>query len=638
MSVRKTVRQILFVIFCLCAVPTVAISGACLLLVNSLGPFRDLESPGILHVWSLTIAPALIASFIGWSLLSTFRPWIRGLLVALAMAPVVWIFWSSATPWMESEFYVAADYNPLDQKVYFVSTQEALIDDNPPALPHRVKAEMWLERINVNGRKRERLVRVPASAFVDVNSFPYRGGRCYATSRDVRLRFSPAHDKIAMEEYWGGITVINLSDKTLSTMASRGSTNEFRYDHALPFIGWWPDDEHLLLLLSRHRTWNAMPRDVIVSTPAARFQPEITWEEPPIVTVDAHGRYSRPAPFRQLLWVGTMGGNLIFDEDPRGVLLTPLDTGHLVLADGRPTPIDTCWNLISGPQSNRWLTSEGDIVDEQARLVKKLPNLHGGYRAERTPHAWCKEGIVITDLPVGLEVMNPDTGLTRTLLPARFNHRSRIKDQSAYESYRRTSAAMQKAYASIDRLILERAQKRKQDEVEAINLADGLARHDTNALHRASVLLWKDNDTSIITVNHLTAANWSEADDLVSEFILHGTNVFRQYRALQRVVTYCPKRFGDTLVQIASDLSSNNTSMLMTALPGLAKVDDPRVENALVNIAVNCPHYYARYVAFSLLYPRSRALYWQTAQQLVTDKEFMEFVGEHFPKSPILKQ
>jgi hypothetical protein len=539
---------------------------------------------------------------------------------------------------MESEFYVAADYNPADQRIYFVSTQEALIDDNPPAPPGRVKAEMWLERTNLDGRKRERLVRLPASPYVEVIGFQYRGDRYYASSRDVRLRFSPSHDKIAMEEYWGGVTVVSLREKTLSTLVSKVSTNEFRYDHALPFVAWLPDDNHLLLLVSRHKTWNAIARDAIVSTPARHFQPEVLWEEPPMVAVDAHGRYSHPAPSRQFLWVGTIGRDLIFYDDPRGVQVVPLDFGHLALDKGHPVSLNACWNIISGPQSNRWLTSEGDIVNEQLHVVKTLPNLHGGYRAERTPHAWCNDGIIITDLTAGLEVVNPDTGATRTVLPSRFDHRSRIKDKSAYESYRRMTMAMQKSHARIESLVLERSQKRKQDEADAANLLDGLNRRDTNALNRARALLSKNDDAYTIVVNRLTAANWSEADDLVSEFILHGTNLLRQCRALQRVVDYCPDRFGNTLVQIASDLSSNNTRMLVTALPGLGRVHGSQADCSLVNVAVNCPNYSVRYEALSLLYPRSRALYSQTAQQLADDKEYMQYIRERFPKAPVLKR
>ncbi len=359
MSLRKIVRRILLAIFCLGLAPTAAISCACLILVGSLAPRGGIQSLGILGICSPVVAPILVLSFIGWAVLTTFRPWIRGLLVALAVAPVVWVYWFAAKPWTESEFYVAADYNPVDQKIYFVSTQEALIDDKPPAPPSRVKAEMWLERVNLDGTKRERLVRLPSSSLVSVAGFPYRGGRCYATSRDVRLRLSPSRDKIAMEEYWGGVYVVTLTDRMLYPLTPKASTNEFRYDHGSPFVTWLPDNDHLLLWVSRHKTWNAYPRDAIVSTPATYFQPDKLWEEPPKFVVDARGHYSSPAPSRTLLWMGTLGQNLIVYDDPRGVQVTPLNLRHLEVDKGRHVPLDACWNIISSPQSNRWLTFRG---------------------------------------------------------------------------------------------------------------------------------------------------------------------------------------------------------------------------------------------------------------------------------------
>jgi hypothetical protein len=628
MSVRKIVRRILLAIFCLCLAPTVAMSCACLILVGSFAPQGGIQSLGVLGIASPVVAPILVLSFIGWAVLTTFRPWIRALLAALAVAPVVWVYWIAARPWTESEFYVAADYNPADQKIYFVSTQEALIDDKPPAPPSRVKAEMWLESINLDGTKRERLVRVPASPYVGVAGFPYRGGRYYTTSRDVRLRFSPSQDKIAMEEYWGGVYVVSLPDKLLYPLAPRASTNEFRYDHGTPFITWLPDDDHLLLWVSRHKPWNAIGRDVIVSTPAMYFQPEKLWEEPPKFAVDARGRYSHPAPFRTLLWIGTLGQNLIVYDDPRGVQIAPLDLGHLEVDNGHHVPLDACWNIISGPQSNRWLTSEGDIVDNQLRVLKELPNLHGGYHAERTPHAWCQDGIIITDLTAGLEIMNPDTGVTRTILPSRFVRRSSPTDERAYKAYRQMNAAIQKSREDIQRRSIERSQKIKQDEVDAANLADGLSRHDTNTLNRAKVLLWKDDDAYVIAVNRLTAANWDEADDLVSDFILQGTNITHQCRVLQRVTDCCPDRFVNTLIQITSDLSVANTRILESAIPGLARVHDSRVDGCLVTVALKHPTIYVQYEALSQLYPRNRALYSQTLQQLSGDKEFMAYYAK----------
>jgi hypothetical protein len=558
--------------------------------------------------------------------------------VAFALVPVVWVLWSSATPWMESEFYVAAEYNPADQKIYFVSTQEALVDDNPPAPPGRVKAEMWLERINLDGTGREKLVKVPTSDHVDVTGFPYRGGRYYATSRDVRLRFSPSRDKIAMEEYWGGVYVVSLQDKTVYTLISKTSTNEFRYDGAVPFIAWQPDDKSLLLLVTRHKDDSSPAQDVIVSTPAMQFQPEVLWAAPSAVAPAANGRYSHPTTEHHLTWIGTMGENLIVYDIPNGVHVFPSDIGHLALDKGRPMPINACWNIISGPQSNTWLTSEGDIVDEQLRVLKKLPDLHGEYSAERTPHAWYKDGIIITDRPVGLEIMNPDTGLTRTILQARLDHRSIIKDKPAYEAYRQGNIAWRKQYEENQRKEIEQYKKIKQDEEYVASLADGLNRHDTNALSRAKVFLGEDNGACTEAVYRLMAANWSEADDLVSAFILHGTNINCQCRAVQRISNYYPDRFSNTLVQIASESSSNNTRMLLAALPGLGMIHGSPADSCLANVAVKCPDFTTRDEALIILRRRNRTIYSQTMQQLADDKEFMEYYSGKYSRATIPKR
>lgn len=625
MSLRKIVRRILLVIAVLCLLPTAAISGACLLLVGSLGPDGGIKSLGTWGFWSPVIAPVLLSSFIGWAVLTTFRPWLRGLLVTLVMAPVIWIYWLAAKPWTESEFYVAADYNPVDQRIYFVSTQEALLDDKPPAPPSRVKAEMWLERINLDGRKRERLIKLPTSSAVNIDGFSYRGTRYYATSRDVQLRFSPSHDKIAMQEYWGGVYVVNLPDKSIHVLMPKLSVEEFRYDHGSPFITWLPADDYLLLWVTRHKNARAVPRDAIVSTPALHFEPEELWEEPPRFTVDARGRNSYPpAPLRTLLWMGTVGQNLIVYDDPHGVHVTPLDFNHLDVDKGRHVTLDACWNIIPGPQTNRWLTSEGDIVNDQLRVLKKLPDLHGGYRAQRTPHAWFKDGIILTDLTGGLEILNPDTGATRTILPSRFIHRTEPPDERAYKMYRQMNASMQKFHEKLQRMGEERSRQVKQDEVDAGNLADGLDRHDTNTLNRARQLLWVNNDAYVIAANRLTAANWDQADDLVSEYVLHGSNYMHQCRVLQRVVSYCPDRFSNTLVQVASDLSLVNLRMIETDFPGLMALRTPTAESCLVNIALNYPEIHVQYEALSSLYPH-RALYSQTLAQLSTDKEFMAY-------------
>jgi hypothetical protein len=497
---------------------------------------------------------------------------------------------------------------------------------------------MWLESVNLDGTKRERLVRLPASSLVSVAGFPYREGRCYATSRDVRLRLSPSRDKIAMEEYWGGVYVVTLPDRMLYPLTPKASTNEFRYDHGSPFITWLPDNDHLLLWVSRHKTWNAIARDAIVSTPATYFQPDKLWEEPPKFVVDARGRYSSPAPSRTLLWMGTLGQNLIVYDDPRGVQVTPLDLRHLEVDKGHHVPLDACWNIISSPQSNRWLTSEGDIVDDQFHALKTLPNLHGGYHADRTPHAWCKDGIIITDLAAGLEIMNPVTDATRTILPSRFVHRSYPTDQRAYKLYLHMNMVTQKWHEEMQRRGAERSQKIKQDETDAANLADGLTRHDTNTLNRARVLLWNDNDAYVIAANRLTAANWDEADDLVNDFILHGTNAFYQCRVLQRVADYCPDRFSNALVQIASDLSTTNGQMLGIAIPGLGRIHDSRADSCLVAIALKYPNIHIQYEALSFLFPRNRALYSQTLQQLSSDKDFMAYYTKLHVKAAASKQ
>jgi hypothetical protein len=640
MSLRKIVRRILLVIAVLCLLPTAAISGACLLLVGSLGPDGGIKSLGTWAFWSPVIAPILLSSFIGWALLTTFRPWFRGLLVTLVMTPVIWIYWIAAKPWTESDFYVAADFNPLDQKLYFVSTQEALLDDKPPALPSRVKAEMWLERINLDGTKRECLLKLPASSAVNVDGFSYRGTRYYATSRDVQLRFSPAYDKIAMQEYWGGVYVVNLPDKSLHRLTLKPSMEEFRYDHGSPFITWRPDNDHLLLWVTRHKNGGrGIPRDAIVSTPAWHFEPEELWEEPPRFAVDARGRPSYPpAPLRTLLWMGIMGQNLIVYDDPHGVHITPLDLKRLDVDKGRPVPLDACWNIIPGPQSNRWLTSEGDIVDDQLRVLRKLPDLHGGYHAQRTPQAWCNNGIIITDLAVGLVILNPDTGTTRTILSSRFIRRSVPPDERAYKMYRQMNASMQKFHEKLQRMGAERSRQIKQDEVDAGNLADGLDQHDTNTLKRARELLWINNDAYVIAANRMTAANWDRADDLVADYILYGSNYTHQCRVLQRVVSYCPDRFSNTLVQVASDLSIINLRMIETDFPGLMALRTPSAESCLVNIALNYPEIHVQYEALSSLYPLDRALYSQTLQQLSTDKDFMAYYTTLHVKAASAKQ
>jgi hypothetical protein len=200
------------------------------------------------------------------------------------------------------------------------------------------------------------------------------------------------------------------------------------------------------------------------------------------------------------------------------------------------------------------------------------------------------------------------------------------------------NAAIQKWHEENQRRGIERSQQTKQDEVDAANLADGLNRHDTNTLNRARALLWKDNDAYVIALNRLTTANWDAADDLVNDFILHGTNVLHQCRVLQRVVDYCPDRFSDTLLQLGADLSGKNMQILGSAIPGLGRIHDSRADNCLVTIALKYPSIYIQYEALSWLYPRNRPLYSQTLQQLADDKDFMAYYTKVHAKAASSKQ
>lgn len=189
------------------------------------------------------------------------------------------------------------------------------------------------------------------------------------------------------------------------------------------------------------------------------------------------------------------------------------------------------------------------------------------------------------------------------------------------------NASMQKFHEKLQRMGAEHSQQIKQDEVDAGNLVDGLGRHDTNTLNRARQLLWISNDAYVIAANRLTAANWDQADDLVRQYILYGSNYMHQCRVLQRVVNYCPERFSNTLVQVASDLSLINLRMIETDFSGLMALRTPAAESCLVNIALNYPEIHVQYEALSCLYPH-RALYSQTLAQLSTDKEFMVYYAE----------
>ncbi len=234
--------------------------------------------------------------------------------------------------------------------------------------------------------------------------------------------------------------------------------------------------------------------------------------------------------------------------------------------------------------------------------------------------------------------MNPVTDATRTILPSRFVHRSNPTDQRAYKFYLHMNMVTQKWHEEIQRRGAERSQKIKHDEADAANLADGLTRHDTNTLNRARALLWINNDAYVIAVNRLTAAHWDEADNLVNDFILHGTNVLHQCRVLQRVTDYCPDRFSNALVQIGSDLSSTNGQMLGIAIPGLGRIHDSRADSCLVAIALKYPNIHIQYEALSFLFPRNRALYSQTLQQLSSDKDFMAYYTKLHLKAASSKQ
>jgi hypothetical protein len=331
-----------------------------------------------------------ISSFLWWALLTEYVLWFKLSLVSLPIGLVVWFFWSAFTSeWMESEFFICADYNPNDQRIYFISTQEALVDDNPPAPPGRVKATMWLEKINLDGSDRVKLVKLPTTDQLDVEGFPRGGRRYYMTNRSLRLKISPSHEKIAIEEYWGSVFVIDLRDNGVTTLLSRGgsSTNDLKYESGRPLVSWLPDNEHLLLLVQRHRLvekvedirvrrlnqspdyrtllrTNDVTEDVIVSTPITEFQPNVVW-----VSTNT--------------WAGPIGSGLLMKEQD-GCKLVSLDLNTLTPGTRHATPLNLCWDTIPSLQSNTWLTSEGEIVDGEIRVLRKLPNLKWSVRCIET--------------------------------------------------------------------------------------------------------------------------------------------------------------------------------------------------------------------------------------------------------------
>ena len=410
----------------------------------------------VLADWvAMYVAPVAIISFIGWALLTEYVLWFRLALVSIPILIVAGVFWNAFTSeWMESEFYVCADYNPSDQRIYFVSTQEALADDNPPAPPGRVKAEMWLERIKSDGSQREKLAKLPTPAQVDVNGFPSGGRKYYTTSRCLRLKVAPSHEKVAIEEYWGSVFVVDLRDNHVTTLISRGgsSTNELKYERGRPFVSWLPDSERLLLLVQRHHSRPPRIRndpdtdvieDVVVSTPAAQFQPTAIW-----------------VSTNTLIWAGPLANGLLMRESD-GCKLLSLDMDTLTPGSLRAMPLPLCWDTIPTLQSNAWLLSEGEIVDQNGHVLRKLPDISGEYGIQWKPNAsaWCNLGIIITDRMGGLQIHNPDTGETRTLLESRIDQRSRVKDKAAYQAYRQAKIDWQNAYE--EKLRKEAAQYEK---------------------------------------------------------------------------------------------------------------------------------------------------------------------------------
>lgn len=187
---------------------------------------------------------------------------------------------------------------------------------------------------------------------------------------------------------------------------------------------------------------------------------------------------------------------------------------------------------------------------------------------------------------------------------------------------------MRKATAEMQQRTTQRLQETKQDEADASALVEGLKRQDTNTLNRARALLWRDNEAYVIALNRLTDANWDKADDLVSDYILHATNISHEYRVLWRIGECCPDRFSDTLLQIGSNLSTNNARLLEIAIPALGRVRSPAAETSLVNIALKHRDIRVQYEALTFLYPRNRPLYDQTLQQLSGDKDFMQLFNE----------
>jgi hypothetical protein len=555
---------------------------------------------------------------------------------------------SLSSEWIESEFYVAAAYNPTDNKIYFISTHESLVDETP-APPERVKAELWLEKINQDGTKRERLVQLPASAHAEVIGYPDGDKRSYLTDRSVKLHMSPSFDKVAVEESWGSLIVVDLHDNKVHTLLGKTATNDFGYGFGIPFIAWLPDDQSLLLLLHKHQEHTPSYEYAIGASPAAQFHPTLLWrqsteaqQQPPPPRVHTNNRRDRTDRIEwmkqrnewiknridRIVWVGCVGENMLINADQK-VLAISANLNHLTMEGARPTPLQACYSIISGPQSNIWLTSEGDIVDEQLRVIKKLPGLSSReMSAGRTPHAWCSNGIIVTDPLKGLQILDPDTGTTRTIIASRIDQRSYVKDRKAYQAFRQAKLDWIKEYDKKQRAEVEKYTGTGKEKKELSKLAAGLNRHDTNTLNQVHRYLGQDNLLCEEACQMLMQANWSEADALISAFLLGGTNggINHRCNVLHGIADKHADRFCDTLIQIASNFPSYNKTLVDISSRGLGNVKaSPQVDNCLASLIVKNPDFNVRQFALQRLERRNKALFYQTLRELADDKKFLEF-------------
>lgn len=86
MTFRMLARRFLFAVFCLSVALTIALHFLFNWLVKVLDVFGAVYATWGTMMWAIYVAPVLILSFIGWALLTEFRPRIKALLVALALA------------------------------------------------------------------------------------------------------------------------------------------------------------------------------------------------------------------------------------------------------------------------------------------------------------------------------------------------------------------------------------------------------------------------------------------------------------------------------------------------------------------------------------------------------------------------